>query len=261
MNYYLTQALILLLYTTLWFAVSLVKKRNDVADIAWGLGFVLLSWSSLFYSQVFSVKALVVCILISIWGIRLASHIYRRHKGKPEDSRYLIWRKEWGKWFTLRSYLQVFLLQGFFLFLIIQPALLINNSHAEPGLLDILGVAVWVIGFYFESAADLQLKNFLADPKNRGHLMDRGLWKYSRHPNYFGEVTQWWGIWILAASIPGGILTIIGPLTITWLILFVSGIPMLEKKYSGRPDFEEYKKRTSVFIPWFTKTALPKHIG
>lgn len=253
MNYYFTLALTLLGYMTLWFIVSLIKKRNDIADIAWGLGFVLMAWLSFFLSG-FSFNALIVNCLVTIWGIRLAWHIYHRNKNKPEDSRYLEWRKTW-KNFYLRSYLQVFMLQGIFLFLISQPVIFINfAATSKLGILEIIGLIIWGLGFYFESTGDRQLKQFISNPANKGKLMNKGLWKYSRHPNYFGEVTQWWGIFVIALSIPGSFFTIIGPLTITTLILFVSGIPLLEKKYAGRPDWEEYKKRTSIFIP-----LPPKH--
>jgi steroid 5-alpha reductase family enzyme len=248
MNYYLSLALILLGYMTVWFMVSVIKNRNDVADIAWGLGFVLMAWVS-FYISGFSVKAVLVNSLVTVWGLRLAWHIYRRNAGKPEDYRYLAWRKDWGKWFYVRSYLQVYILQGLFLFLIIQPVLFINKNTGTIGVSDAFGVLVWVIGFYFESVGDKQLKEFVSNPVNKGKIMDKGLWKYTRHPNYFGEVTQWWGMFFIALFIPGALFTITGPLTITCLILFVSGVPLLEKKYTGRPDFEEYKKRTSMFFP------------
>jgi len=248
MNYYFILALTLLVYMTIWFIVSVIKKRNDIADIAWGLGFVLMAWLSFFISG-FSFKALFVNSLVTVWGLRLAWHIYRRNLNKPEDYRYQAWRKEW-KFFYLRSYLQIYLLQGLFLFLIVLPVLFINQSQFTGfKLLDFFGFIVWAIGFYFESIGDMQLKQFISNPANKGKTMDQGLWRYSRHPNYFGEVTQWWGIFIIALSIPLGFITIIGPLTITILILFVSGIPLLEKKYAGRKDFEEYKKRTSIFIP------------
>lgn len=248
MNYYFTLALTLLGYMTFWFIVSVIKKRNDVADIAWGLGFVLMAWLSFFLSG-FSFKAVLVNGLVTVWGLRLAWYIYNRNKNKSEDLRYLEWRKTW-KYFYLRSYLQVFLLQGIFLFLISIPVMFINHSVSGSfGISEVVGFIVWGIGFYFESTGDKQLKEFISNPANKGKLMNRGLWQYSRHPNYFGEVTQWWGIFIIALSIPNSFFTIIGPLTITTLILFVSGVPLLEKKYAGRPDFEEYKKGTSKFIP------------
>lgn len=249
MNYYLILAVILFCYMTFWFILSIVKKRNDIADIAWGLGFILISWLGLYLANS-SLRGLLVNLLVTIWGTRLAWHIYKRNLNKHEDYRYAAWRKEWGNLFFLRSYLQVYLLQGFFLYLIIQPVIFIHNQPGGVlGIFDLIGLFVWGIGFYFESTGDAQLKKFISDPTNKGKLIKTGLWRYSRHPNYFGEVTQWWGIFIIALSVSGALFTIIGPLTITTLILFVSGIPLLEKKYSGRPDWEEYKKKTSVFIP------------
>lgn len=248
MNFYFVLALVLLGYMTFWFIVSLIQKRNDVADTAWGLGFVVIAWLSFFLSG-FSYSAFLVNCLVTVWGLRLALHIYNRNKNKPEDSRYLEWRKSW-KNFYLRSYLQVFLLQGIFLFLISFPVMVINHSISKGfGILEIIGFFVWCLGFYFQSVGDNQLREFISNPTNKGKIMNKGLWRYSRHPNYFGEVTQWWGIFIIALSVPFGFITIIGPITITLLILFVSGIPLLEKKYAGRKDFEEYKKRTSIFIP------------
>ena len=260
MNYYFTLALTLLGYMIFWFIVSVIKKRNDVADIAWGLGFVLLAWFS-FYLSSYSFTALLVNGLVTVWGLRLAWHIFNRNKKKGEDSRYLEWRKTWEN-FYLRSFLQVFMLQGIFLFLISLPVMFINHSVSGSfGVVEIIGLLVWCLGFYFESVGDKQLKEFVSNPNNKGKLMDKGLWQYSRHPNYFGEVTQWWGIFIIALSIPGSLFTIIGPLTITILILFVSGIPLLEKKYAGRPDWEEYKKKTSIFIPLSPKHESKKHTG
>jgi len=250
MNYYLILAFSLFLYINFWFLVSLLKKRNDVADEAWGLGFVLLAWFSYLFAQNSNLPALLVNILVSIWGFKLFWHINARHKGKEEDSRYATWRKDWGKSFFIRSYLQVFMLQGLFLYLVSLPIMLINkNGNGELNLLVIIGFIIWVIGFYFESVGDRQLSQFIKDPNNKGKLMSSGLWKYSRHPNYFGEVTQWWGIWLIAFNIQTSLLGIVGPITITILILFVSGVPLLEKKYKGRVDFEEYKKKTSIFIP------------
>lgn len=250
MNYYVILILALFAYMSMWFVVSLIKKRNDVADSAWGLGFVLMAWMSYFLSGDFSIRGFLAGVLVTIWGFRLSWHIHSRNKGKAEDYRYLAWRKEWGKLFYIRSYFQVYLLQGMFLFLIVLPVLLINKSGgAAFGLFDFFGVAVWLSGFYFESVGDAQLARFIKDTGNKGKLMQSGLWAYTRHPNYFGEVTQWWGIWLLALSVSGGLPGIIGPITITFLILKVSGIPMLEKKMAENPEFASYKKRVSVFFP------------
>ena len=250
MSYYVVIAFILFVYMSFWFIVSLFKKRNDVADIAWGLGFVLITWTSFFISENYNIRNLLVNILVSIWGFRLAWHIYKRNKGKVEDYRYLAWRKEWKDWFYVRSYLQIYLLQGAFLFLIILPVLIINkNTGLALNVIDGFGILIWIIGFLFESLGDAQLSNFIRNPINKGRIMQSGLWRYSRHPNYFGEVIQWWGLWLIAINTPGGWLGVIGPLTITILILKVSGIPMLEKKMAENPEFVEYKKRVSIFIP------------
>lgn len=248
MNTYLILALALFSYMTIWYVIALVKKSNDVADVAWGLGFVFLAWLS-FYLSVGNDRALIVNSLVTVWGLRLAWHIYARNKGKLEDFRYAQWRRDW-KHFYLRSYLQVFMLQGVFLYVIIWPVFFINLSISESlQWLDVVGVLVWLIGFYFESVGDYQLTQFKRNPVNKGEIITTGLWRYSRHPNYFGEAVQWWGIFLFALAIPGGWVTIVGPIFITYLLRYVSGVPMLERKYDGNDKFEAYKKKTSIFLP------------
>ena len=255
MNYYLTLALLLWAYMSLWFVISLVKGRNDVADVAWGLGFVLLAWTSFFLSRASGTAGILVGILVSVWGLRLAWHIHARNRGKAEDYRYMAWRLEWGKWFYARSYLQVYLLQGALLFLIALPVLIINRvAGGTLGFLGGIGVGVWLFGFIFESVGDAELARFAKDPRNRGKILQSGLWRYTRHPNYFGEVVQWWGIGLVALGVARSWVGMIGPLTITILILKISGIPMLERKMAENPDFADYKRRTSVFVPRFPKT-------
>lgn len=251
MNYYLMLALMLFVYMTLWFGISVVKKRNDVADIAWGLGFVLITWISFAVSGSSSIFGIVIGILVTIWGVRLAWHIYARNKGKTEDYRYLAWRKEWGRWFYFRSYVQVYLLQGVLLYFIVFPVVLFNLHPGTTifGFTEYVGVLIWGIGFFFESVGDAQLVAFMRDPRNKGAIMKSGLWRYTRHPNYFGEVTQWWGIWLITLNSLYGWYGIIGPVVITILILRVSGIPMLEKKMEQNPQYVEYKRRTSKFFP------------
>jgi steroid 5-alpha reductase family enzyme len=251
MNYFLSLAIALFVYMTCWYLVAVRLKRNDIADIAWGLGFVLLSWISYVWSPTPTMAGLAVSVLVSVWGIRLASHIYVRNRKKGEDYRYLAWRKEWGRWFYLRSYVQIFMLQGILLYLVVFPVLYMNYYRTEQALslLDITGFFVWLCGFIFESVSDWQLKRFIENPVNKRKIMTQGLWRLSRHPNYFGEVMQWWGIFLYAVAVPNGLVTIIGPVTITVLILFVSGVPLLERKYMGRADYEAYKKQTSIFFP------------
>ena len=254
MSYFLTLAVVLWAYMTFWFIFSLIRERNDIADVAWGLGFVFLAWSSFYISFDPEITNILVNILVTVWGARLSYHIYLRYRKGGEDYRYLKYRETWGKSFYVRSYLQIYLLQGFLLFVIATPILVANKFTVETfGVFQVLGLFVWIVGFSFESIGDRQLAEFLKDPANKGKLMMEGLWKYTRHPNYFGEVLQWWGIWIIVISLPYGAWAVISPLVITFLILKVSGIPMLEEKMSEHPDFAEYKRRVSVFIPFFPK--------
>ncbi len=247
-------AIIVFGYMTGLFVIALILRDNSIADIAWGLGFVIVAWATLAIVGSFYPRQILACSLVLIWGCRLSTRIFLRNRGKPEDPRYRKWREEWGRLFILRSYLQVFILQGVILLINISPVLIINTT-SDGGLtiLDLLGLLVWMTGFFFESVGDYQLDLFLKDPQNRGTIIDKGLWKYTRHPNYFGEITMWWGIFIIALSVPYGFLGFIGPLTITLMIVLVSGIPMTERLMEKTPGFEEYKRRTSILIPWFPK--------
>ena len=247
---FLQSALIIFVYATLWFCISILIKRNDIADIAWGLGYVLLCGFYLF-TQEYSLRAIILYSLVFVWGARLALHIYFRNRVKKEDFRYLKWRNEWGKLFYLRSYLQVYLLQGLFLLAIISGVTIVaGEPQVGIGILDYIGIAVWLIGFYFEAVGDYQLARFVKNKDNKGKVMKSGLWKYTRHPNYFGEVTMWWGILLIVLSSPNGMYGLLSPLLITILILFVSGVPMLEKKYEDNEEYQEYKRRTSKFFPF-----------
>ena len=239
---------------TALFVVSIIKKDNSIADIAWGLGFILIALYTLFRTHLFLERHLLITFMALIWGLRLSTHIFMRNKGKGEDPRYAKWRQEWGTYFFVRSYFQVFILQGFLMLIIATPIIWIHMSKT-PSLkfTDFIGLFIWLIGLLCESVADYQLAAFLKNPTNKGKIMMQGIWQYSRHPNYFGEVLIWWGIFIIALNTPGGLLTIISPLTITCLLLFVSGIPMAEKQIEYLPEFHTYKKRTSIFFPWFTK--------
>ncbi|MGV8079723.1 MAG: DUF1295 domain-containing protein [Syntrophales bacterium] len=249
-------ALSIFLYMTALFFVALKRHDNSIADVAWGMGFVLVSWTTLLFFGEFTNRQLIANVLVLIWGVRLSIRIYLRNRGKGEDVRYRRWREEWGRSFIVRSYFQVFMLQGFLMLLNLSPVLFINAGDAAAlTILDGFGMLVWLVGFCFEAVSDWQLDRFMRDPGNRGIIMDRGLWRYSRHPNYFGEVVMWWGIYMLALSAPWGWVSIFGPATITLLIVFVSGIPMTEKLMENNPSFAEYRRRTSVFIPWFPKDS------
>lgn len=249
MELVLYSAGVLLAYATMWYGISLAAKRNDVADIAWGLGYVLLASIYLGGGEGSGRLALMSGLVI-VWGLRLATHIFLRNIKKSEDPRYGKWRREWGKWFYVRSYLQVFVLQMVLLLMIISSVMIVADN-AQPALtwVNYVGVVVWAIGFFFEVVGDYQLGQFIKNPDNKGEIMDQGLWRYTRHPNYFGEVTMWWGLYLIAFGTPYWWLAIVSPLTISILILFVSGIPSVEKRYAGNKAFEAYKKRTSIFIP------------
>jgi steroid 5-alpha reductase family enzyme len=247
---YLTIFLVVLLYMTAWFLLALWRRRNDLADIAWGGGFIAAALSAGWLQTGGTPRARLVILMVILWGVRLAVHIGLRNLGRGEDERYRKWREEWGRRWLLRSFLQVFLLQGVLLYLISLPVMAVVLAKPSPWTwLDGLGLAVWTAGFFFEAVGDFQLAQFKKKPGSRGRIIQHGLWRYSRHPNYFGEVTLWWGIYLMALSTPGGWMTIIGPLTITILILKVSGIPLLEKKYVNNAAFQEYARRTSAFFP------------
>lgn len=233
-----------------WFIVSVIIKRNDTADVAWGFGFIAAAITGLIVNHNHSVTAILTIILVSIWGLRLGIHIGLRNLKKSEDQRYKAWKDTWGKWFHLRSYFQIFMLQGLLMFLVVFPVLVIDN-YAVKNLNTLLtiGALIWIFGFIFESIGDKQLREFISNPSNKGQIMMRGLWKYTRHPNYFGEITQWWGIGVIALSCRHGWIGLLGPLTITFLILRVSGVPLLEKYYDNNPAYQDYKLRTSVLIP------------
>lgn len=240
-------------YVSVWFLISLLIKRNDIADIAWGLGFVAVV-CFLFLTQAPTLQSGIVYILTIIWGMRLAIYIGVRTKGKPEDFRYKKWREEWGKYFVLRSYLQVYLLQGFFMWIISLPIIVVSMAKNQPiSPFILVGSIIWLIGFAFESIGDYQLMLFIKQRQNKSDVMQTGLWKYTRHPNYFGEVLVWWGIFIMVLPLEYGLWAIISPITISFLLLYVSGIPMLEAKYKDNVAFEEYKKRTSAFFPMLPK--------
>ncbi len=244
------QAIAITVYASLWFLAALRLRRNDIADVAWGIGFIFLAMVGQLSASSVSIRGIFVLVLVTLWGLRLSFHIGLRNLRKSEDPRYLNWRNEWGRHATIRSYLQIFLLQGFLAVIILAPVTYIQaHTNYDLNWRDVLGTAVWLIGFVFEYVGDLQLSRFKSNPDNRGRIITSGLWKYTRHPNYFGEVTLWWGLWLIACSVRGAWITILGPITITLLILFVSGIPLLEKRYKENAEFREYRRRTSVFFP------------
>lgn len=253
MNNYLQVGLILFGYYMILFIYGQIIKNNSIVDIFWGLGFVIVAWYSYFIG-LRTTNSLLVTVLVTLWGLRLSYHIGKRNRGKPEDFRYQNFRVRWGEKFKLlKAFLHVYMLQMLMLYLI-AISYLTTSFEVTRGfdILSIIGLGVWLIGYYFEVVGDQQLKTFISNPANKGQLMTTGLYKYTRHPNYFGEATMWWGIFIIG----GTLWTIVSPIVITVLVRYVSGVPMLEKKYKDREDFKAYAKETSVFVPWFKKKVV-----
>ena len=248
---FLTASVITLVFMLGVLAVSLKIKNNGIVDIAWGLNFILSAFVILMLSRNYSITSLFALTMVLIWGLRLATHIYFRNRGKPEDFRYQAWRKQWGKDVFWQSLKKVYLSQWLVsLPIAFAPAFVIFFSKKGSTFLNMAGIAVWAVGLFWEAVGDWQLAQFKKNPANKGKVMRYGLWKYTRHPNYFGEAKLWWGYMLMALTIPFGWLTIISPLTIDYMLLKVSGIPMLEKKYIGKKEYEDYQKTTSAFFPW-----------
>ncbi|MCW5908176.1 MAG: DUF1295 domain-containing protein [Chitinophagales bacterium] len=255
MNLFLIAAICIFCWMSGAFIVALIKKDNGIADIAWGLGFILVTWMVFELSATNFPKQRLLLFLVTIWGVRLSSYICIRNWGKPEDFRYANWRKEWGDKTVINSFLRVFMLQGAVMFVMCLPIIIINATPKTThlGSFYVLGAVLWAIGFFIESIADYQMLCFKDNIAHKGHIMQKGLWKYSRHPNYFGEALLWWGIFLTAVPSGYWYISIISPLLITYLLLKVSGVTMLEKKYEGNDAYTDYKRRTSAFIPWFPK--------
>ncbi len=261
-SYFVASLLAILLYMTALFAVAMLRRDNSVADAGWGIG-LLVVWVVTFCLEPGGTPLQILAgVLVAAWGLRLSGHIWLRNRSRGEDFRYAQWRKDWGRAFVPRTYFQVFLLQGFFLFLVAVPVILVNGSRSGIiRLFAVAGAAIWLAGFAFESVGDAQLRRFKKNPVNRGRIMTRGLWRYTRHPNYFGESLMWWGLAVLGLSVPRGWAGFVSPLVLTFLLTRVSGVPLLERKYRGNVEFEAYARRTSAFVPLFprgVKNAPPE---
>lgn len=247
---YLKTIFTLWLFFTGAFFVAQAKKNNGLQDVAWGMGFVVAAIFSYLYSDTNGINGLIITILVTVWGSRLSYYLFKRNWNAPEDKRYVKMRENWGDKPKLNAYFKVFMFQMLLLLVIVQPVMLANTSKVSNlSLINYLGIVVWLVGFFFQVVGDYQLKTFLANKNREKRLMTEGLWAYTRHPNYFGEATMWWGIFLVSFTELRSLIGIIGPIMITYLLLYVSGVPMLEKRYKGREDYDEYKKRTSKFIP------------
>lgn len=253
--YLATGALILGLVSALWL-VSLLRQDASIVDIFWGLGFVTAAWVYFAATpQGYPVRKLLLVALVTLWGVRLSLHILQRNWGKGEDYRYRRWREQAGGNWWWQSYFKVFLLQGFLLWIISTPLLAaqISPTPAIITPLDDLALVVWGVGFFFEAVGDWQLRRFKADPANQGRLLTGGVWRYTRHPNYFGDSAQWWGYYLFALA-AGGWWTIFSPLLMTFLLVRVSGVALLERSLrESKPGYQDYAEKTSAFLPWFPR--------
>lgn len=248
-------AAIFVLMTILWL-VSLWLRNTSIVDIFWGTGFVIIAWLAFALTpDGYAIRKWLVVILTSLWGLRLSLHIFLRNRGKGEDFRYAKWRQEQGSRWWWYSYFQTFLLQGALMWIISVPLIAAQVRPAPTGLvfLDFLGAVVWLIGFFFEAVGDHQLTAFKKNPANKGKLLTTGVWRYTRHPNYFGDAAQWWGYYLIAAA-AGGFWTVLSPVLMTLLLIRVSGVALLEKTLiETKPGYREYSQETSAFVPWFPR--------
>lgn len=238
--------------TFLW-GLSLAFKDASLVDRFWGLGFILVSLYSFSQTQFLTFRAAFLFLLVSIWGIRLSVYIHLRNRGKPEDLRYRKMRQRSGSNFIWKSYFSVFLLQGALLWIIAFPLAIIHlfPQPDVPTLFDLAGLLLWTTGFFFEAIADYQLSQFKKKNKSKNAVCRTGLWAISRHPNYFGECLVWWGYFLIALNIDNGWMTVISPLLMTFLLLKVSGVALLEKELSeSKPEYAQYIREVPAFFPW-----------
>ena len=238
-----------ILMVLVWLAS--VKLRDvSIVDVFWGLGFVVIAWLSLVLTGEITGRKLLLVLLTSVWGLRLSVYLAWRKYGTPEDYRYQAMRAAIGPRFWWMSLFVVFGLQGVIMNLVALPVMAGQLDTSPLGGWAVLGVSLWACGLLFEAVGDYQLARFKADANNRGQVMDRGLWRYTRHPNYFGDFLVWWGIFF-AAQGQANWWTAIGPLVMSFLLLRVSGVTLLERDLQHRkPGYREYMARTSAFFPW-----------
>lgn len=250
----LLSAKIIFVFMNIMFVIAQIKKDNSIVDIGWGLGFLAVTVGLMMHTGFQSVVHVIYVGMIALWSLRLAGYIFKRNSGTGEDFRYAAWRKEWGKNVVWRAYLQVFMLQGVIMFVVLSPSYVVFTTlPSNLGVTHYIGILFWLVGFYFEAVGDAQMMRFKSDSSNKGKVMNQGLWKFTRHPNYFGEALLWWGFGVFAFTPELWWLSLLGPAVITFFLLKVSGVAMLERKYDGNSKYAEYQRTTNAFLPWFPK--------
>ena len=253
---YLQALLVIMMMMSILWVLSIILKNVSIVDLFWGFGFVITAVFYFINADGSDLRKRILLVLVSIWGLRLSAYLTWRNYGKGEDFRYREFRRKYGEnryWWI--SFFQTFLLQGVLMWLISVPLLGAQYAGADknPGILDYIGILLWLIGFIFEAGGDYQLAVFKANPENKGKVLNTGFWKYTRHPNYFGDTAVWWGYGFICLS-AGSYLPVLGSLLMTALIIKVSGVALLEKSLKDqKPQYKEYIEKTSAFIPWFPK--------
>lgn len=250
--FWITLLTVLFSMTLLWL-LSVRLRDASIVDMFWGPGFVLIAWVALLTSGDTSWRSWLIAILVTIWGMRLGIYLFWRNHGKGEDPRYQAMREQHGEGFWWKSFFIVYLLQGVLMWIVSWPIQVIHYLPQPMSFtwLDAAAMLLWITGIIFESVGDLQLARFKADPINAGRVMNRGLWRYTRHPNYFGDFLVWWGFGIMVFN--GGwvgMWSIIGPILMSILLIKVSGVSLLEQRlHHTRPAYADYVRRTSSFFP------------
>jgi steroid 5-alpha reductase family enzyme len=243
-----TAVAVAVLMLTAWL-VSLVMRDASIVDVVWGFGFVVIAWVAYVARDETVSRALLLAGLTTVWGLRLTGYLAWRNLGKGEDYRYAAMRKRYGSRFPLYSLVVVFGLQGVLMWLVSTPVQFGMDGTAGLGLLDAVGAGLWAVGLLFEAVGDYQLARFKADSANAGTVMNRGLWRFTRHPNYFGDFLVWWGLYLVAVA-GSAWWTAFGPLLMTVLLMKVSGAGLLEKTIGNRrPGYAAYVASTNAFFP------------
>lgn len=248
----------LITYLVIMFLITHIKKDMYIGNLTWQGGVLLLTLYS-FCAQIpwaVTTRKILMSSLIFLWAISRSIYLYLRYQ-KRADPSFLKWQESWGRLHFLATFVWVVILQGTLMLVMSFPSVMVNQSDTGYQLnqLDIIGLIIWLVGFSFQTVGDYQLYRFLKNPNNSEKIMDQGLWKYSRHPDFLGEIAMWWGIYMITLSCFDGFWTIIAPLTITILLRFVTGIPCAERIFKNNPDYEAYKKRTNMLIPGFLYTS------
>ena len=240
---------IALMMSAVWI-VSVIARDASIVDIVWGLGFVVVAWSSWTVSDSTDGTDLVIRVCVTVWGLRLAGYLAWRNLGKGEDYRYQAMRKKYGARFPLISLFSVFLLQGTLMWVVSLPVQLVHMVDGGGSAVVAIGAVLWAVGVVFETVGDAQLARFKSRQENAGKVMRTGLWRYTRHPNYFGDFLAWWGIGIASLASWTSVVGLIGPVVMSILLMRVSGVPMLEHSIAKRrPEYVEYRRTTSPFFP------------